>query len=518
MAAKRVSSAVRRVMRGEPVLLVRRRTAFGWAVLGCALMGLAGCTVGPGFHPPKIVVPSRFVASSTAAPAWPKPGWWRHFGSPELDKLIAAARVHNFSVIEAIDQLEAANAQIRVSGAPLLPSITGSGSGNFQQEGIGAAGAGTGSPTGGLHGATITSHHYSGSFSASYELDFWGKNRDALRAAQANAAAAAFNAKTVALTEEASVATTYFQVLADEDQLHIAEQNLAAAAALLKQLRAEYRAGVIDQPTVAQQAALVAAQRATIPNLTSALRQQAIGLGILTGQAPEFLRVQGGSLAALHVPPLQPGLPAQLLARRPDVAEATANLIAANDTVRGAIAAFFPSISLTGSAGWQSAALNTLISPGSLLLSAASSISQPIFEGGALSGTLAVDRATYREDVAKYEQSVVQAFTDVETAMTALHYATVQERLQRIAVDRAQTALAGAKAQLQAGTVDVSTVLSAEQTVLSDQNTLVQARLTRFQAAVNLYKAMGGGWIGPGTAGDAPARIQQTRRSQQTGR
>ncbi|MGC8530918.1 MAG: efflux transporter outer membrane subunit [Acidiphilium sp.] len=516
MAAKQVSSAVMRLKPGGPMLgwPMLGWPMLGWAVLGWALLGLAGCTVGPEFHPPKIAVPSRFVARSKAAPAWPKPGWWRNFGSPELDRLMAAARAHNFSVIEAVDQLEAANAQIRVSGAPLLPSITGSGSGNFQQEGVGAAGAGssTGAGVGGLRGATITSHHYSGSFSASYELDFWGKNRDALRAAQANAAAAAFNEKTVALTEEAAVATTYFQVLADEDQLHIAEQNLAAASALLKQLRAEYQAGVIDQPTVAQQAALVAAQRATIPNLTSALRQQAIGLGILTGQAPEFLRVQGGSLAALHVPPLQSGLPSQLLARRPDVAQATANLIAANDNVRGAIAAFFPSISLTGSAGWQSAALNTLISPGSLLLSAASSISQPIFEGGALSGTLAVDRATYREDVAKYEQSVVQAFTDVETAMTALHYATVQEHLQRIAVQRAQAALAGAKAQLQAGTVDVSTVLNAEQTVLSDQNTLVQARLTRFQAAVNLYKAMGGGWIGPGAAGDGAARSQQIGR------
>jgi NodT family efflux transporter outer membrane factor (OMF) lipoprotein len=470
------------------------------------MVGLAGCTVGPRFNPPKLAVPSRFVAHSTAAPAWPKPGWWRNFGSPELDRLIAAAQVHNFSVREAVDQLEAANAQIRVSGAPLLPSITGSGSGNFQQQAAGAAGTGSGK------GITLTTHRYSGSFSASYELDFWGKNRDALRAAEAGAAAAEFNEKTVALTEEAAVATTYFQVLADEDQLGIAEQNLQAAQGLLKQLRAEYQAGVIDQPTVAQQAALVAAQRATIPNLTSALRQQAIGLGILTGQAPEFLRVQGGSLSAIHVPPLQPGLPSQLLARRPDVAEATANLIAANDNVRGAIAAFFPSISLTGSAGWQSAALNTLISPGSLLLSAASSISQPIFEGGALSGTLAVDRSTYSEDVAKYEQSVVQAFTDVETAMTALHYATLQEQLQRLAVQRAQTALAGAKAQLQAGTVDVSTVLNAEQTVLSDQNTLVQARLTRFQAAVNLYKAMGGGWTAPGSAHRLAMSDQQTGR------
>ncbi|SIQ48299.1 MULTISPECIES: efflux transporter outer membrane subunit [Acidiphilium] len=470
------------------------------AVLAAPLL-LAGCVVGPAFHAPKTPVPTAFVSPTTAQPAWPKPGWWRNFGSSELDTLVAAAKLHNFSVVEAIDQLEAANAQIEVSGSSLLPTITGAGSGNFQQAGSGAAGASSRSSFsqfGGLgSNKNSTTHNYSANFQASYQLDFWGKNYDALRAAQANAAAAQFNAATVALTEEAAVATTYFQVLAYQDELAIAHHNLDAAQGLLNQLNAEFHAGVVDQPTVAQQAALVASERATIPNLVSELRQQALGLGILTGQAPEFLRVHGGSLNDITIPPLRPGVPSALLARRPDVAAAEATLIGANATVRGAIAAFFPAISLTGSAGWQSTALNTLINPGSVLLSAATSLSQPIFEGGALTGTLGVDRATYREDVAKYEQAVVQAFTDVETAMTALHYATDQEHLQRIAVQRAQSALDGARAQLQAGVVDVSTVLNAEETLLSDQNTLEQARLTRLDAAVNLYKAMGGGWVIP---------------------
>lgn len=455
-----------------------------FALIGPLL--LAGCVVGPKFRAPRLAVPTGFVSASRAAPAWPRPGWWRYFGSRELDTLVAAARKHNFSVIEAIDALEAANAQVEISGSPLLPAITGSGSGNFQQSG------------GGPHAVkNIDSRSETATFQASYQLDFWGRNYDALRAGQANAAAAQFNAATVALTEESAVATTYFQALAYEDELAIAVRNLAAAKGLLDQLRAEFKAGVVDQPTVAQQAALVAAERATIPNLTSLMRQQALGLGILTGQAPEFLRIHGGTLHAIHVPRLRPGVPSQLLTRRPDIAQAEATLIGANATVRGAIAAFFPSITLTGSAGWQSTALNTLFNPGSMLLSAATSLSQPIFEGGALTGTLNVDRATYREDVAKYEQTVVQAFTDVETAMTALHYATSQERLQRIAVQRAQTALDGAQAQLKAGVVDISTVLTAEETLLSDENTLEQARLTRLDAAVNLYKAMGGGWVLP---------------------
>jgi outer membrane protein TolC len=152
-------------------------------------------------------------------------------------------------------------------------------------------------------------------------------------------------------------------------------------------------------------------------------------------------------------------------------------------------------------------ALGALFAPGSVLLTAAASISQPIFEGGSLMSTLRVNRATYKEEVAKYEATVVQAFSDVETALTALHYATDQERLQDRAVQRASAALAAARAQLQAGTVDIGTVLNAEQTLLSDENTLVQARLTRLDAAVNLYKALGGGWSLPAEdGGGATAR------------
>jgi multidrug efflux system outer membrane protein len=466
-----------------------RAPARRWAGL-LPLALLAGCVVGPKFHPPKLDVPAHFSAPSSEAPAWPRPGWWRNFGSATLDTLIAQARVNNFSVRIAVAQLEAANAQISISGAPLLPSLTGSGGGNFQQlqAGHGATAILAGNPK------NINSRSFTASFQASYQLDFWGKNYDALQAARANAAAAQFNAATVALTEEAAVATTYFQTIAYEDELGIARQNLAAATGLLRQLQAEFHAGVTDSATVAQQAALVAAERATIPNLRSELRQQAIGLGILTGSAPEFLRVPGSTLAALRVPRISPGRPSQLLTRRPDIAQTEAVLIAANANVRSAIAAFFPSISLTGSAGWQSNALGALFNPGSFLLNAATSVAQPIFEGGALSGQLGVSRATYREDVARYEQSVVQAFTDVETALTALRFATEQEALQNVAVARARTALAGARAQLTAGIVSISTVLNAQQTLLSDENTLVQARLTRLDAAVNLYKAMGGGW------------------------
>ena len=475
----------------RPIPLHRRQPRLMAAPLAALLLG--GCTVGPAFRAPPTGVPARFTAAAThKAPAWPRRGWWQAFGTPELSRLVAAARQHNFSVRVAIAQLEIANAQVLGAGAPLLPTLSFGASGTYTQSG-GAAG---GARAGGLGGA-FDQHQYAASFSASYELDFWGRNRDALRAARANAAAAGFNAATVALTEEAAVATTYFQALAYADQLRAARRNLAAARGLLAQLRAEFAAGVTDAPTVAQQAALVAAEAATLPTLRSDYRQQVIALGSLTGRAPEFMHVTGGSLATVLVPTIAPGLPSSLLTRRPDLAEARAVLIAANADVRGAIAAFFPTIALTGSAGWQSAALNALFIPGSFLLSAAGSLSQPLFDGGTLLANLRVSRAIWREDVALYQSAVVQAFSDVETALTALHYATRQERLQARAVARAREALTAAEAQLRAGVVDIGTVLNAEQTLSSDETTLISARLTRLDAAVGLYKALGGGWTRP---------------------
>lgn len=459
------------------------------ASLLCTL--LSACVIGPRFVPPQTAVPARFAAApENAPPEWPSRDWWRKFGSPDLDRLITEAEAHNFSIRIAVAQLQAANAEARIAGAPLLPSLGANASATDQRYGSRVV-------VSGVPAGTISSHQFAASLGVSYELDFWGKNRDALRAAEANAAASRFNRDTVALTAVSAVATTWFQILADRDVLSIAKRNLAAAEGLLAQLRAQLRAGIVNAGTVAQQAALVAGERATIPSLQSQLRQLEIALGILVGKPPEMLKLMPASLDTLHVPTLMPGLPSALLTRRPDIAQAEATLIAANANVRGAIAAYFPSISLTGSGGWQSTALNGLFTPGSELLSAAASLAQPLFEGGALSGQLAVSRAAYRQDVALYEQATVKAFGDVETALTALHFATEQEREEQIAVGRAAIALAAVEAQLNAGTVSIGSVLTAQQTLLGDQNTLEQARLARFLAAVNLYEALGGGWQAP---------------------
>jgi multidrug efflux system outer membrane protein len=186
-----------------------------------------------------------------------------------------------------------------------------------------------------------------------------------------------------------------------------------------------------------------------------------------------------------------------MLARRPDIASAEAQLIAQNFSITVARAAFFPSIQLTASAGYQAAALNRLVTPGGALASLAEGLTLPIFDGGTLRGQLDLAKGRYDELLAVYRKAVVQAFTDVDTALTAWRYTTEQEKLQTVAVETARRAATIARAQMEAGTVDITTVLTAETTLFSAEDTLVQVRLLRAQALLNLYKALGGGWTEP---------------------
>jgi outer membrane protein TolC len=207
----------------------------------------------------------------------------------------------------------------------------------------------------------------------------------------------------------------------------------------------------------------------------------------------------------LSLPDVAPGLPSTLLVRRPDVASAEAQLMAQNANIRAARAAFFPTITLTGSAGWQSTALQTLLQPQSLLFNAAANAAQTIFDNGKLGAQYEQAKARYDELLADYHKAAVQAFTDVETALIQWRDTTEQEALEREAVRTAQRAADIARAQVEAGTLDIVTALQTQSTLYGDQDTLAQVRLARFLALVNLYKALGGGWsTGDVAAPDAP--------------
>jgi NodT family efflux transporter outer membrane factor (OMF) lipoprotein len=313
-----------------------------------------------------------------------------------------------------------------------------------------------------------------------------------------------FDQQTVALTVVTNVANTWFTALSLADRLDVARRNLAAADSTLAVIRGRFDAGTASALDIAQQQALADGERALIPSFISQAQQQLLALGILVGEPPESITATPGTLTSLELPPVASGLPSELLRRRPDIASAEAQLIAQNFNIKVARAAFFPTLQLTASAGYQAQALNQLVTPGGALASLTQGLTLPIFDGGTLRGQLDQAKGRYDELLADYRKAVVQAFTDVDTALTALRYATEQEALQRVAVDSAGRAATIARAQMEAGTVDITTVLTAETTLFSDEDTLVQVRLARVQALLNLYKALGGGW----TKADQPVNAQ----------
>jgi NodT family efflux transporter outer membrane factor (OMF) lipoprotein len=447
----------------------------------------AGCSLGPDYRRPGVDMPTAYRATSeTAAAAWPSADWWKGFQSPELDQLIDRARVANFDIVAAIARVRQADAQVRVSGAPLLPTLTANGNQTWQH----------GSPVTSIPGDTVyrDSRLYQLNLGVSYEIDLWGRLRATQENAEASAQFSRFDQQTVALTAISSVASTWFAALGDQDRLVVLARNTHDAQEVLKAIEARLAVGTASQLDVSQQAALVAGLLAQAPALHSDLEQQLNGLGILTGQPPSAIMVRPGTLTTLALPVPAGGLPAELLDRRPDVASAEANLRAANANVKVARASFYPQLSLTGSGGFENTAFTALIGPGALLASISSALAQTIFDNGLKGGQYDQAKGRYDELLADYRKAVIQAFTDVENALVALHWGTEQERLERAAVAQAQQAADIARAQLLAGTSDIVTALQAQTTLFTDQDLLVQARLARVQALLSLYKALGGGW------------------------
>ncbi len=516
-------------MQNEPIDAPRRppfRTLAGLLVE----LSLAGCSLGPRYERPAFDVPPAFRATeATAASAWPDPAWWEGFGSPELDSLILAARARNQDLAAAAARVVQADTQARIAGAPLLPSLNGTADFSYSRRGIQGGRSGsivttplvTSTPVGLSEPVSTVSttttggvvvaggnrsrytdfRSYGAGLQVGYDADFWGRNRALAEASQLTALATRFDQETVALSVVTSVANAYFQALAAQDRLRVAQRNLRDAEQILSAFRARLDAGTANALDVSQQEALVAAQRANVPGLRNQFEQQAIALGILTGQPPERLTVQGGTLNDLPLPRVVPGLPSELLARRPDVAAAETALVAQNANIRAARAAFFPAVQLTASGGLQSVALSSITGPGTLVAQLAASLTQSIFDNGLRRGQLDRERGRYDELLATYRQAVLQAFTDTEQALAALRFSSEQETLVRRTVAIAQRSADIARAQLQAGTIDIVTALNTQNTLFSQLDLLTQVRLARFQALVDLYRALGGGWTAPNRRG-----------------
>ena len=458
--------------------------------------GLSGCILGSERPELNLEVPATYREASKRAPdaAVPALDWWRGFRSKELTSLMEDAQIFNLDIAVAVAQIVQADAQVGVSGSPLLPSITGTAT--AERERASSATIGTGSSLGG--GGNSTFSNYNVGLTASYMIDFWGKNRATLYAAEESATAARYNREVVTLSTIVTVANTYFQVLASQDQLRVARRNLAAAERILTLIKQQFTGGTASQLDLSQQEALVSTERAAIPPLEVTLRQSIAALALLVARAPANFNVSGGALTSIVVPKVTPGLPSELLYQRPDVRQAEAQLASSNFSVESARAAFFPQIQLTGSTGVQSAALTALFGPGAWYYTLAASLTQPLFDGYLLESQLKQAKGVQLQYLQAYRKAVLSAYADVEKALVALSQTTLQERLQIEAVNNSRKAFDVSETQLRAGTVNLITVLQTQQTLLTAENTLAQVRLTKLFAASSLFQALGGGWTPDG--------------------
>jgi multidrug efflux system outer membrane protein len=477
----------------------------------CLMLPLGGCLLSSDLPEPGLVIPAAYDGgprSPTAAQAaLPPLDWWRKFRSRELIAIIEQARAANLDIAAAVARIVQADAQARVTGAALLPAISLNDSATRSRSSQTLVKGNTnpnvyvpGSPlfTAARTGKSVpdqVKNNLLGALNASFEIDFWGKNRAALQAAEQSAVASRYDREVVELSTVVSAANAYFQVLAAQDRIKAGHDDIASATRVLDLIKQRVNAGTASALDTAQQESVVYNLRAAIPPLQQTLKQNRTALAILMGRSPEQVHIRGGSLSSVAIPRVTPGLPSELLTQRPDIREAEANLAAANANVYNARAQFLPSISLTGEGGYQSAIFKLLMRPESAIYSAAASLTQPIFEGDKLLGNLDLQKGKQDELLQDYRKSVISAFGDVENALDSIRWTTERVKLQAQVVSSSSQAFKISEERLREGTIDLVTVLQTQQTLYQAQDTLFQAQLARLQAIVSLYQAMGGGWL-----------------------
>jgi len=458
-----------------------------WLAAFCAIASSVGCVLTQDIPDPALDLPSAYKHAGKADPdKLPALDWWRGFGSPELTTLMEEAQRVNLDVAAAVARFMQADALARQAGAALLPSLQGNGQEAYSRT--------SGSSASGLSIGGREVVNYSASLSASYQLDFWGQNRDALQAAEETATADRFDRDVTALTTLTSVANAYFQVLASQDRIRTAERNIASASRILDAIRERRKAGTGTDLDVAQQESVLANQKALVPPLRQTLDQNINALAVLVSRPPESLRVAGGSLHQLGSPRVTPGLPSDLLTQRPDIRRQEAQLASATANIGNARAQFFPSIQLTGQGGYQSSALVSLFQPHAAFFSLVGAATQPIFDGGRILGNFEQTKARQDELLQTYRKTVIQAFADVDNALFSIKQTTIKLRLQREVLASSRRAFQLSEQQLRAGTADIVTVLNTQLTLFQAEDALWQAELARLLAIVSLYQALGGGW------------------------
>ncbi|MFZ1990244.1 MAG: efflux transporter outer membrane subunit [Alphaproteobacteria bacterium] len=449
-------------------------------LLGAATVALlTGCIHAPPKAIEKGDVPQKWTGAEVAqGSAWPTRDWWKGFGSKELESLLYEAEANSFDTRAAALRVVQAEAQVTSAGSSLWPTLS----------------AQAGETQSGEFRPNTSSKRFTGSLGLNYELDIWGQNLAGRRSAVASLAATRFDQAAVGLATASGVATAYVEVLSLRDQIKVAQADLDIANQTLKLIQSRVTNGAAPPSDLINQQAAVARQAASIPPLVQQERSTLASLAILLGRPSSGFDIQGQSLDALVIPGVTPGLPSQLLARRPDVAEAEAQLRSASADLAAARAAFFPSIDLTGSAGNVSTALSALFNAGTATWTAGGTIAETIFDAGRRGAAAKSAKAQESVLVLAYRKAVLSAFSEVDVTLSSVDTLAQERKQVDIEVASAREAYRLAQIQYREGATDLTTVLQAQSTLFSAESQLTQVKLQQAEAAIELYRALGGGW------------------------
>ncbi len=444
-------------------------------------LGISGCAE-PSIERPDESVPvpvdwNQSVDVAATPTKYPDVQWWSAFGSQELERLVAEAEANNPDLAAAAFRIAQASAEARSARSALYPSLTGTAS----------AGRNMGRNSAPTHPLSL-------GLEASYELDIWGENRATVDAAVASRVASEFDREAVALSLVAEVATTYLQYLSLIDRIATAQEVLDVSRQVLAAIQTEARLGTLSGLEVAQQEVIVATLEAVIPPLELQRDQTLNALAALLGTTSGQLSLSGTTLDGIVVPAVAPGLPSDLLVRRPDLRAAETEIRAASANLEAAHAAMYPNIELTGSTGLASAALNSLFSPAGFFATLAAGIAQPLFDAGELEAQQDVAAAEEAIAIENYRAAVLSAFQDVEDALAAVRYLREEAEIQERAVTVARRAYELAVLQYQVGATDYANLMNAQRDLATQLDEQRQTHFDRLAVTVDLFSALGGGW------------------------
>ena len=434
-------------------------------------LALSACSLAPNYQRPQMAVPTGWSSvAGVGVDAQPSTTpFWQELGNADLDRLIEIALAQNLDLEAALHRIEQARGQAKVAASPLYPTVSASGSASrtFQDQ--------------------KDTNSVRGGGSISYEVDLWGKNRDAAKSADYNVDATQFDREALRLVVTADVTDFYAQILSLNDRIRIAEFNLKNAEEILRIIEARYNAGGVSGLEVSQQRVAVNGIRATLEALTEQRATSANALAILLGRPPQNLSAPTAQLASLKMPQVNLTPPSTLLTARPDIQSAEAGLRGANADIGVARAAFFPSLTLSADTVIAAGFGN----PAAAASSLASSLLAPIFTGGRLTGNLQSVTARQKELAAQYQKTVLVAFQEVEDALAALKSNNEQAALSVESVKESQNAYDIAKARFDAGAIDYLTLLETQRSLYQAQDSQIAINQGQLVAYVQLRKALG---------------------------